>query len=594
MTWTPRPVGRGHWVAVFFLSLAASLPYVGKAFHIDDILYLRVADQIRRTPDDPYGGLVLWDAPDGQPSSLFLTDFNPPLWKYLLAATLSFGAGGRIRDAEIVMHLPTVAAVVLAGIGLFQVSRRFVRWPLWATAFMLLGPFFLPGQNLMLEAPLLAWSVWAVEAQCRAWDKPGRSWWPLFAGICCAGAALTKYTGGLLLPILLGGCWFRRRLDTAWFLIFPSLAIAGWMAFGAAKYGRSHLGAQGIAFEAEAWPLRVLCVLRTIGSLWLLLPATMLALCKEKRGVLIAFVILLASAGVAALDLWQVNKAEFLEGWKPSLLQATHFLLFTGAGTFTVLAIAALLWLSWRRGDFDSRRRFLALWLTGLFVFNVACTPFNAVRHLLLFFVPLVWLTADLVAAALEAGWLRYGSLALSAGLASALAAADYDFAAGYRTVAEREVRRLVTERNSAGRSVWFTGNWGFVHYCILAGANPWVTKPEQYGLPPIQPGDRLIHPVLLTWTDLYKTLPPGMTLATREHWQPQAEGGITPPALVGQFLRTVAPGVNYYSVRRFALPWQLLVRPAEAAERAQGMYFYLPTLGDILTYEVVAKPSSP
>src|SRR5262249_7253015 len=158
--------------------VAATAPYLDKAFHIDDVLYLRVADQIRRTPLDPYSGFVLWDATDGQPSSLFMTDFNPPVWKYILAGVMT--AWPRpARELAAPLHLASALATLVAAFGVYQLSRRFSLYPLWCTAMIVLAPFYLPGQNVMLEPSLLAWSCWTVEFQCRAWDRKGFSFWPL-------------------------------------------------------------------------------------------------------------------------------------------------------------------------------------------------------------------------------------------------------------------------------------------------------------------------------------------------------------------------------------------------------------------------------
>ena len=63
---TLPPARWRDWAVVLVAALATSLPYIDKPFHIDDVLYLRVADQILRTPLDPYQGVVLWDAKDGQ------------------------------------------------------------------------------------------------------------------------------------------------------------------------------------------------------------------------------------------------------------------------------------------------------------------------------------------------------------------------------------------------------------------------------------------------------------------------------------------------------------------------------------------------
>ena len=69
-----------------FIVAAATVPFLGKAFHIDDPLYLAVARQILAKPWDPFGAEILWEK---SPEYLFDADFNPPLWNYLMAGVLA-------------------------------------------------------------------------------------------------------------------------------------------------------------------------------------------------------------------------------------------------------------------------------------------------------------------------------------------------------------------------------------------------------------------------------------------------------------------------------------------------------------------------
>jgi hypothetical protein len=455
----------------------------------------------------------------------------------------------------------------------------------------------------MLEPSLLCWSVWAVECQCRAWDRPGRSLWPLAAGVFAAAAMLTKYTGGTLLPLLAWGCYLRRRWDALTFLVIPILALVAWASICAAYHHRSHLGAQGLAFEMEEWGLRVLTVLRSIGSVTVLGPILAIGLVRTQqavstrwRGLGLLSLATLVSVVAASVDVVQAREWCRHELWEPTSLRNAHVFAFTFHGCFTICA-AAMLWLIAARRNVDEsaawRRNFLAAWLVGMFVFNTACVPFNAIRHLLLFAVPLIWLTADLAEDALADLRLSGGTLIASVLLATALAAADYDFANSYRETSRSKLAKLVADRAAAGKHVWFTGNWGFVYYANLAGAYPWVIDPPKYGMPAIQPGDALVHPNILTWNNPEKALPHTLARATVQHWQPVAQGGYTPAALLGQFLRTISPGVNYYSVMRHTLPWEVVVRKAEPEEQKAGMWFYVPPLDDVLVYDLVpADPS--
>src|SRR5690606_29699706 len=118
--------------------------------------YLRVAERILSTPLDPYGGTIVWDSAGSPPRSVFREGHSPPLWCYLLAGTIRWLAP--LRE-EWKLHLLQSVFAWWATFGVYQIGRRFTRRPLWCTATIMLGPFVLPGQNLMLECSLLCWWV---------------------------------------------------------------------------------------------------------------------------------------------------------------------------------------------------------------------------------------------------------------------------------------------------------------------------------------------------------------------------------------------------------------------------------------------------
>jgi hypothetical protein len=591
---TPPPSSWRDWIVVAIAGAAVSLPYLDKPFHIDDVLYLRVADQILRTPLDPYHGIVLWDAKDGQPASLFLTDHNPPLWKYCQAAVLDlFAPTDRRGESERLLHLLQSYAVILGGLGVYQLGRRLTPYPVWATLFVLTAPFFLPGQNIMLEAPVLCFSVWAIEFQFRAWESRRWLFWSLVAGIVVAAAILTKYTAGLLLPILALESLRRRQPRSLVFLIPPALALIGWGAWCFLTHGRPHLGAHGLAFDVGQWHYKALNVVRLIGSMQTLGVALVLGWLLHRgeswqRKVVIAGLLGVAAMALGWLDVIQARYHSGLENADITPLQRAHFVLFTAHGVLT-LGIAFLIWT--KSAGTDSNDSFLLLWVAAVLVFNICCTPFNAVRHLLLFFVPLVWMAGRWLERWLASG-LRWPALAVSAVIGVGLAAADFQFAESARDVARNEVRGLVSDRASLGRTVWFSGNWGFVHYAQRAGALPWIKNPEELGMPSIQVGDYIVQPMIMSWTNLDNALPKGMKRQWVKHWQPMAATDGTPTRTLGQLLRTISPGVNYYSIRANALPWEVLVTPVDPIDRGTGALFAVPTLGDYRIDTIVRDPS--
>src|SRR5216110_1486013 len=76
--------------------VAALAPFLNKAFHIDDPLFLWMAQQIVKDPLDPYGFTVNWSS-FTQPMSMVMQ--NPPLCSYYIAAIASvFGS------SELALH----------------------------------------------------------------------------------------------------------------------------------------------------------------------------------------------------------------------------------------------------------------------------------------------------------------------------------------------------------------------------------------------------------------------------------------------------------------------------------------------------------
>src|SRR5213083_1652452 len=92
------------------LLLAITLPFAGRAHHIDDPLYLTAARQVRDAPGDPLGGPSFWH---DRPATLFDDLFNPPLTAYLLAVPVAAG-GGAERPVHLLMILVAAGALVAA------------------------------------------------------------------------------------------------------------------------------------------------------------------------------------------------------------------------------------------------------------------------------------------------------------------------------------------------------------------------------------------------------------------------------------------------------------------------------------------------
>ena len=106
------------------ITLACLLPFIDKAFHIDDPLFIWCARHLQSDPFDFYGFHLNWN---GRMASLAAVTQNPPLAAYYLSFV-----GSLFGWSEIALHggflLPALAVVM----GAFCLARNFCSHPLAA------------------------------------------------------------------------------------------------------------------------------------------------------------------------------------------------------------------------------------------------------------------------------------------------------------------------------------------------------------------------------------------------------------------------------------------------------------------------------
>lgn len=234
------------WAAAF--AVAAALPWLGKAWHIDEPLYLPVARRILEQPLDPYGFLFNWY---GRAVPYPEINNTPPLLHYLLAGALAVSGGSEWLTR--LLFLPFDAAAAAA---LYLIARHYLKEPLWPTLLVLSCPAWLINMgHVMAEKPVMAFGLWAVVFALR-----GR-WLP--TALLLAAALMTKYLAVLFLPVallLLPG----RRLRTAALACAPLALYVLWQkaAAGAAVL----VTAQSLELPTAGWAHKLRSVLAFIGG----------------------------------------------------------------------------------------------------------------------------------------------------------------------------------------------------------------------------------------------------------------------------------------------------------------------------------------
>jgi hypothetical protein len=473
-----------------YLFLAVGLfaclaPFSGKAFNVDDTLFIYVARQIRTHPLDPYGFKVNWFL-DAVPMAVETK--NPPLMSYYIAAAASF-FGWSERALHLAMLLPALAVVL----GTFRLAQRFTKSPLLAAAATLLTPAFLVSANsVMCDTLTLALWLWAVIFWVEG-VEPRKPSYLAVSAILITLCALTKFFGIALILLLPAYAFARQRRfgSWAWYLLLPILVLTGFQHWTKAVYGirmitsAAHVST-GIRHSRQASALAKLLVdLSFVGGCTL--PALTLAPVLWPRRKILATCIASAIAGFLIAG-GRLGLGEML--WPPDFyahwsLVGFQLTLFIAAG-FSVLALAAAD--LWKRRDADSL--LLMLWVFGTFIFTGFLNWTINARSVL----PLIPAAGILLARrldALTANSMRWRPALVAVPLVVAgavslwLTWADTALANSARTAAT-----LIEQKTSNQPStVWFMGHWGFQYYMESFGAHAVVVA-----APPHCPGDFLAN----------------------------------------------------------------------------------------------------
>ncbi len=221
---------RDAFFAIFAV-IAALAPFLNKAFHIDDPLFLWMAQQVSQHPGDPYGFSLNWY---GIAQPMFSVMQNPPLGSYYMALAATF-----LGWSELAMHGAFLVPAVAATLGTFFLARRLCDSPLLAALLTLFTPVFLvSATGVMCDVWLLALWVWSVESWLHGLERHSYRFFFL-ASVLAAAAALTKYFGASLVPLLAAYTLVRDRRFTyrLLFLLIPVTVIIMYEVMTKAKYG---------------------------------------------------------------------------------------------------------------------------------------------------------------------------------------------------------------------------------------------------------------------------------------------------------------------------------------------------------------------
>jgi 4-amino-4-deoxy-L-arabinose transferase-like glycosyltransferase len=122
--------------------------------------------------------------------------------------------------SESVLHLFFFLPCLAAVMGMYFLAGYFCGRPLAAVLFSLLTPVFLVhSTNLMTDVTMLAFWVWSLVFWMRGLVERWSRWFWV-VGVLVSLCILTKYTGILLLPLLLASGAVHQRKAGRWLLAF--------------------------------------------------------------------------------------------------------------------------------------------------------------------------------------------------------------------------------------------------------------------------------------------------------------------------------------------------------------------------------------
>src|SRR5208283_2167050 len=448
------------------------LPFSGRAFHVDDPLFIWAARQIARHPLDPYGFNVVWYERLERMADITK---NPPLACYY-GAVVGKVAGWSERAFHLAFLVPALAVVL----GTYRLAKHLTRFPLLAALATVLTPGILVSAcSVMCDTMMVALWVWAVILWIEGL-APRKAGYLAGAGLLIAASALTKYFGASLILLLAAYSLVRlRRLGNwAWYLLIPVGALVGYEFWTHALYGQGLLASaadyartERASSHGSRWPVVLVGLSFTGGCTLSVLTFCPLTWSRRATAIIAAGSILAASA----LTFGWVDLGKLLEGLAADALRAqwasvgSQLALFIAGGLFT-LALAITDY--WNRRSPDSL--LLGLWVLGTFVFASFLNWTVNARSVL----PLIPAAGILTLRRLETtheAWTRSlklqvaGALMVSGVLSIWLASGDTRLA----NLARDAAHSVRSQTSNEGGTLWYEGHWGFQYYMDQLGALP-------------------------------------------------------------------------------------------------------------------------
>lgn len=464
------------------LTVLCLAPFVGKAFHIDDPLFLWAAKQIQANPGNPYGFSVNWY---GIAMPMSEVTKNPPLTSYYIAAVAAV-AGWSERSLHLAFLLPAIVAII----GTYLLAERMCRRPLLAALCTLFTPaFIVSSSNVMSDTLMLA--LWVVAVYLWVIGLERRSWILLtLSGVSIALCSLAKYFGMSLIPLLFLYSVLRER-RVSWATAYLLVPVA---LLGVYQWETNELYGRGLLLDAASYATGARTswskysfekLLIGLGFTGGCLGATWLVAARSWRpSASLAGGAIAITVTVAVASARMIGSHELGEGDQNLWVTAGLLGLFV-AGGLSILTPAVLAMV--KRKDPDEV--FLAFWILGTFAFAAIVNWSTNARSIL----PMAPATAIMMMRQLEhrrntrlSAKAMVAGVGVAAVVAMGVGWADFEYANSSRQAANE----IYAKYRSNPRGVWFEGHWGFQYYMDALGGKAIDSHASQ-----LYPGDIIVIP---------------------------------------------------------------------------------------------------
>jgi len=455
------------------VTLTCLLPFIGKAFHIDDSLFVWAGRHIQTQWWNPYGFEVNWY---GYTMPMHEVTKNPPLaCAYIALISSIFG------ESEVALHLGFLAQAIAVVLGTYRLARRLCARPFTAALAALFTPVFLVSSTtVMCDMLMLAFWIWAVVFWITGLDDD-RPHTLALAGLLMGVCVLAKYFGIALIPLLLVYSLARKRRFGWWlaYLLLPVIVVLLYEYWTQTLYGHGlFLDAFSYTNQAEPRTLRGLLVKAVTGVGF---AGGCYAITLILTPLLWTRRVWVGAGGVALVAVAWLFFGSFASTATPGqlLIGFQWILLLLGGLGLLLLPI-----LDWRRHK-NAESLLLLLWIFGTFLFCILNWTINA-RALLPMAPAVAVLLLRRIEAVAPSAKLQW--FFLPAALLSVLVTvADYQLANSARAAAV-----MIKEKFGATQAatVWFQGHWGFQYYAEANGLRAYDSTRSQ-----LQPGDLMVLP---------------------------------------------------------------------------------------------------